>query len=76
MWMGKKMAKPKIKVTKKFLLDIKLADEKAVTNLRLNKRLQEFAKDYADYKGWKKSNYIDRLILIPFHLSKLTNIFC
>ena len=53
----------KLKITKKFLLDIKLADEKIMTSLRINKTLLDFALSYAEQQGWGKADYLDRLIL-------------
>lgn len=57
------MRKPKLKITKKFLVELTAPDAKLVTSMRLNKHLHEYSQQVAKINGWSASAFIDRLIL-------------
>jgi len=57
------MRKPKLNITKKYLLDMKLAENKVMTSIRLNEKLHGYSKDFANFKGWNFADYFTRVIL-------------
>jgi len=57
------MKKAHLKITNKLLMDLKIAKHKKMTSVRVNEKLYDYCRAVAKEKGWKLSDYFERLIL-------------